>query len=118
MTGPVNIQAEQSGLDIRIEVNPNAYHGDRSNPQFYIARFRDATAIPVRGDVVTVIQPDDDPTADFVSTAVVDDIDHERRLIMLHVDWKGFHDVQPNRKPVTDRSLTVNFYRGAVLVSA
>lgn len=118
MTGPVNIKAEQSGLDIRIEVNPNAYHGNRSDPQYYVARFRDATAIPDPGEVVTVIQPDDDPSADFVSTATVDDVDHDRRLIMLHVDWKGFHDVEPNHQPVTDRWLTVNYYSSAVLVVA
>lgn len=118
MTGQVNVQARTDGsLDIRIEVNPNAYHGDRSDPDFYIARFREASAIPAEGELVTVIQPDDDPTADFVSTATVLEVDHSHRLIKMLVDWKGFHDVEPNHRPVIPIRATAVNYRSAVLIS-
>jgi hypothetical protein len=117
MTGPVNVFQVPTGntLDIRVEVNPNSYHGSRGDPEVYIARFRDASAIPSRDDEVTVVQPDDDPTADFVSTGVVTDVDHEHRLITLRVDWKGFHDVEPLQRPViASGEITVN-YREAIL---
>lgn len=116
MTGPVNIQADTgSSLDIRIDVNPNAYHGDRSDPNLYVARFGDATRVPEVGTEVTVVQPDDDPTADFVSTATVLEVDRLNRLIKMNVDWKGFHDVEPNRSPIMRGEVTVN-YREAVLI--
>jgi hypothetical protein len=79
-------------LGNRIEVNPNAVHD--TDPAVYIARVGDALRIPRRGDVVTVIQPEDDPSeADYVSTARVTDVDKMRGLITLVVDWQGFHDV-------------------------
>ncbi|MFL0241550.1 hypothetical protein ACJH6H_18505 [Mycobacterium sp. SMC-21] len=119
MSSPVTIKAGESTLNIRVEVNPNAYHGDNWNPEMYVARFRDASAIPSVGDVVTVIQPDDDPSADFVSTAVVADVDRARHLITLCVDWKGFHDVEPNRSPVLDESRTVTVsYRSEMLFAS
>ncbi|WP_343573360.1 hypothetical protein [Mycobacterium sp.] len=120
MTGVVNIFQAPTGnsLDIRVEVNPNSYHGSDGDPELYIARFRDASAVPTINDEVTVIQPDDDPTADFVSTAVVLDVDQEHRLITLRVDWKGFHDVEPLHRPVVaGGEITVN-YREAVLIRA
>jgi hypothetical protein len=97
MTGPVNIQPP--GLDIRIEVNPNAYH--HKDPDKYIARFREANRVPAVGDEVTVIQPDDDPAEpEYVSTAEILEVDQDHGLIVMRVDWKGFHDALPS-SPVT-----------------
>lgn len=82
-------------LDIRIGVNPNAYHGN-DDPQVYIARFRDANALPELRDEVTVVQDEDDPDEpDYISTAEVLAIDHQNQLIVMRVDWKGFHDALP-----------------------
>jgi hypothetical protein len=83
-------------LDNRIEVNPNAFH--ESDPAVYIARIEDALRVPVRDSQVTVVQPDDDPNEpEYVSTAVVTDVDEDRGLIRLRVDWAGFHD-QPRKQ--------------------
>lgn len=109
MTGQVNIQASKgAALDVRIEVNPHAYHG-HVDPDVYVARFSDANRIPAEGDEVTVIQPDDDPSEDeeFVSTAVVTGIDDQHHLVFLRVDWKGFHPAVPALAP--DRQFTVNY---------
>ncbi|WP_375485107.1 hypothetical protein [uncultured Mycobacterium sp.] len=79
-------------LGNRIEINPNAVHD--TDPAVYIARVGDALRIPRPGDVVTVIQPEDDPSeADYASTARVTDVDTTRGLITLVVDWEGFHEV-------------------------
>jgi len=89
MTGPVNIQSGESG--VRVEVNPNAYH--HADPDVYVARISDANRVPKVGDEVTVIQVDDDPDEpDYISTAEVMEVNSEKGLIVLRVDWKGFHD--------------------------
>jgi hypothetical protein len=78
-------------LDNVIEVNPNALHG--SDPAIYVALIRDVQRVPVAGQMVTVIQPDDDPNEPrYISIAHVIDIDESRGLIVLNVDWEGFHD--------------------------
>ena len=75
----------------RIVVNPNAVN--HLDPDVYVARFVDADNLPRNvGEIVTVIQPEDDPEPDFVSTAVVREIDHEHSLIYLDIEWDGFHD--------------------------
>lgn len=118
MTVPVNIQMPTgNSLDIRVDVNPNAYHGSKGDPEVYVAQFRDASVIPVIGDEVTVVQPDDDPTADFVSTAVVTDVDVDHQLITMRVDWKSFRDVVRDRPAVlgTGGSTTVNYTEAVLL---
>lgn len=86
-------------LGNRVEVNPNAIHD--SDPAVYLAQIVDARWAPRVGDVVTAIQPDEDPQEpDYVSTALVTDVDPLRGLIRLYVDWAGFHEVEHGLVPL------------------
>jgi len=88
------VQVPLVDLSNVIEVNPNALH-DR-DPSRYIALISEVQRVPEVDQVVTVAQTDDDPDEPrYISTAHVVDVDVPRGMIILDVDWQGFHDEVP-----------------------
>lgn len=76
----------------RVIVDPNGF--SRLNPDWSTAMFSDADRVPTQGQRVVAVQPyDDEP--DYVGTATVVRVDHERELLYLLVDWSSFHDEHP-----------------------
>ncbi|MFW0796567.1 hypothetical protein AAFP30_22375 [Gordonia sp. CPCC 205515] len=86
-----NVRILHRHLMNRVEVDPNQAHGDG---RVYLALVGDFNGHrdPSVGETVIAVQPEPGDEPDYVSTAQVVDIDRDRGLIMLAVDWQGFHD--------------------------
>jgi len=81
-------------LPARVVVDPNgAARGDAS---LSVALLEDADRIPKVGELVFAVQPEDDEP-DYISSAIVKEIDHAKGLIYLAVDWAGFHEAPQRR---------------------
>lgn len=73
----------------RVVVDPNGtVEGDLS---WSVALLEDADRLPEAGEVVLAVQPEEGEP-DYVSSAVVRHVDHEKGLIYLSVDWAGFRE--------------------------
>jgi len=77
----------------RLTVDPNS--SSRYHPGWNAVLLRDATIIPSVGQEVLAVQDDPDGP-DYISTAIVQQVDLEAGLIYVTVDWDGFHDEEPS----------------------
>jgi hypothetical protein len=74
---------------VRVTVNPN--RSTRRDAGWTVVGLEEVPSTLAIGQRVIAVQPDDE--GDFVSTAVVEDINVEHRLAYLRVNWDGFADV-------------------------
>lgn len=82
----------------RIEVDPNRH--SRRRPDWLPVPIEYAPAGLVVGQHVTAVQPDPAGPS-YVGAARVAEVDLDRRLVYLDVDWKSFHDEIPGASIAT-----------------
>lgn len=77
----------------RVVIDPNRV--SRRNPEWAIVGLEELEQRLSVGESVLVVQPDEDGS-NFISSAVVADVNDEFGLFYLSVDWQGFHTVSPH----------------------
>lgn len=75
---------------VRVVVDPNAV--SRDDPTLTPVMVEAMDRIPNVGEYVIACQPEEDDTAEYISTGRVRSVNREVGLAYIEVDWAGFVD--------------------------